>query len=341
MQNSMEYLGHLITTSKKVEAVVEAPAPQNVSELRSFLGLLNYYGKFIPNLASILHPLHSLLRSGQPWNWSHCCQRAFEIAKKSLVEAPLLVHYDPDLPISLAGDASAYGVGAIISHKMLDGTERPLAFASRTLSASERNYSQVEKEALSLIFGIKKFHQYLYGRHFTLITDHKPLTTILGPKQGVPQVAAARMQRWALMLSAYSYSIQFRPTLAHSNADGLSRLPLPADVAVGNPEDPTIFNLTQISSLPVKASDIANATRKDPLLSKVLVYMRQGWPERVEEPLKIFSYRRHELTIEGDVLLWGMRVVVPSRFRNVVLQELHQGHQGIVRMKGLACSRHG
>ena len=267
-QNSVEYLGYLITaegvhtTSKKVEAVVEVPAPQNVSELRSFLGLLNYYGKFIPNLASILHPLHSLLRSGQPWNWSHCCQRAFETAKKSLVEAPLLAHYDQDLPIALAGDASTYGVGAVISHKMPDGTERPLAFASRTLSASERNYSQVEKEALSLIFGIKRFHQYLYGCHFTLITDHKPLTTILGPKQGVPQVAAARMQRWALLLSAYSYSIQFRPTLAHSNADGLSRLPLPADVAVGNLEDPTIFNLTQISSLPVKASDIANATRK-------------------------------------------------------------------------------
>ena len=91
---------------------------------------------------------------------------------------PVLAHYDPDLPIVLAGDASAYGLGAVISHKMPDGTERPVAYASRTLTASERNYSQVEKEALSLVFGIKRFHQYLYGRQFVLLTDHKPLTTI-------------------------------------------------------------------------------------------------------------------------------------------------------------------
>ena len=240
---SVEYLGHTInaegvhTTTKKVKAIVDAPSPRNVPELKSFLGLLNYYGKFLPNLATILHPLHSLLRAGQSWKWSHQGEQAFDKAKKALIEALILVHYNPDLPISLAGDASAYGVGAVLSHRMPDGTERPVAFVSRTLSASERNYSQVEKEALSLVFGIKKFNHYLYGRHFTMITDHKPLTTILGPKQGIPPVAAARMQRWALLLSAYSYSIKFRPTEAHCNADGLSRIPLQADTAVGNPED--------------------------------------------------------------------------------------------------------
>ena len=343
-QESVEYLGHTIsaggvhTTDQKVKAVVDAPSPRDVSELRSFLGLLNYYSKFLPNLASTLHPLHVLLREGQRWNWSKQCQLAFEAAKKALVQAPLLVHYDPTLPMSLAGDASAYGIGAVISHKMADGTERPIAFASRTLSASEKNYSQVEKEALSLIFGIRKFHQYLYGRHFTLITDHKPLTTILGPKQGIPQVAAARMQRWALLLSAYSYSIQFRSTHAHCNADGLSRLPLPAETAVGNPEDSTVVNLMQISFVPVLASDVAIATRKDPVLSKVLVYLRQGWPDEIPEGLQAYFHKRHELSIEGDTILWGMRVVVPSKWRKTVLHELHQGHQGIVRLKQLARS---
>ena len=136
------------------------------------------------------------------------------------------MHYNPSLPLKLAGDASAYGVGAVISHVMEDGSERPIPYASQTLSTPERNYAQVEKEALSLVFGVKKFHSYLYGRKFTLVTDHKPFTTILGPKNNVPPLAAARLQCWALALSAYSYDIEFRPTAAHGNADGLSRLPL-------------------------------------------------------------------------------------------------------------------
>ena len=137
-----------------------------------------------------------------------------------------LAHFDPKLPIVLAGDASPYGIGVMISHAYPDGSEQPIAFASRTLSQSEKNYAQLEKEALSLIFGIKKFHQYLYGCRFTLLTDHKPLLTLLGPKTGIPSLAAARLQRWAVLLSAYTYDIKFRSTQNHANADGLSRLPL-------------------------------------------------------------------------------------------------------------------
>jgi len=189
------------------------------------------------------------------------------MAKEKIVSPNVLVHYNPSLPICLAGDASAYGVGAVISHVMKDEQERPIAFASRTLLSSERNYAQVEREALSLIFGIHKFHTYLYGRPFTLVTDHKPLTTILGPKKGIPTMAAARLQRWAVCLSAYSYNIEFRPTAAHCNADGLSRLPLHSVRAEEYVSDPSIFNIHQLDSLPVTAVQLAAATRTDPLLS--------------------------------------------------------------------------
>ena len=117
------------------------------------------------------------------WSWSAKCEKAFQETKKRIASAKVLTHYDPTLPIKLATDASAYRVGVVISHTMPDGTERPIAFASRTLTASEKNYAQLEKEALSLVYGVKKFHRYLYGQKFTLLTDHQPLTTIFNPKK--------------------------------------------------------------------------------------------------------------------------------------------------------------
>ena len=256
MKPQVEYLGHRIdaegihATDSKLDAIVQAPPPKNVQELRSFLGLLNYYCKFIPNLSSLIHPLNDLLKKDKKWKWSKECGECFRIAKEKLVSPNLLVHFDPALPVKVAGDASAYGVGAVMSHVMPDNTERPIAFASRTLSSSERNYSQVEKEALALVFAVKRFHTYLFGRKFILVTDHKPLTIILGPKKGIPVMAAARLQRWALILSAYSYEIEFRPTDSHANADGLSRLPLTSSVPDQGAGDMQVFNISQIESLP-------------------------------------------------------------------------------------------
>ena len=201
MQPCVDYLGYhvdaqgLHTMSSMLDAITHAPEPQNVTQLKSFLGLLNYYGKFIPNLATLIHPLNHLLREDVKWKWTAECAKAFAEAKQVLTSSKVLVHYDPTLPITLAGDAPAYGIGAVISHVMPDGTEHPIAFASCTLSPSERNYAQLEKEALSLDFGIKRFYQYLYGRKFTLVTDHKPLLAILGPKKGILPLAAARLQR--------------------------------------------------------------------------------------------------------------------------------------------------
>ena len=343
-QPSVEYLGHCInsegvhTSDSKVKAIVEAPAPRNVTELRSFLGLVNYYGKFVPNLASLLHPLHQLLRAETRWIWTKECQRSFDNAKARLVAAPVLTHFDPKLPIRMAGDASQYGIGAVISHIMPNGSERPIAYASRTLSSTEKKYAQVEKEALSLIFGVKRFHQFLYGKHFTLVTDHKPLTAILGPKKGIPPLAAARMQRWALLLSGYSYDIHFRPTTAHGNADCLSRLPLSHSSAIGNYEDASLFNICQVEALPIHAAQLMAATRSDLLLSKVLQYARCGWPDHVADDLRPFWQKREEIAVEGDCVMWGTRVIVPEKLRKRVIEELHKAHPGVVRMKALARS---
>ena len=344
LQSSVDYLGHRIdaqglhTMSSKLDAIVQAPEPGNLQQLRSFLGLLNYYGRFIPNLATIVHPLNQLLRHGTKWKWDSQCAQAFSQAKQALTSSEVLMHYDPALPITLAGDASAYGIGAVISHTLPDGSERPIAFASRTLSDSEKNYAQLEKEALSLVFGVKKFHQYLYGRRFILVTDHKPLMTILGPKKGIPSLAAARLQRWAVLLSAYKYDIKFKSTEAHSNADGLSRLPLTQTTTEGQAPEASIFNIAQIDCLPVTSTQVQQATRVDPVLGKVLNYTRRGWPASVPEVLKPFQNRSTELTVEDGCLLWGTRVVIPKKLQGSVLNELHSNHPGIVRMKSLARS---
>lgn len=217
-QSSVEYLGHHIDreglhpTDEKVTAIVKAPKPNNVTELRLFLGLLNYYGKFLPNLSSLLQPIHNLLRDNVKWNWTAECDAAFEKAKQLLLKSKVLV---ATRPLKLACDASPYGVGAVISHVMDNGEEQPIAFASGTLSDAEKNYAQIEKEALAIIYGVKKFHKYLYGRKFALITDHKPLLAILGPKSSVPTLAALRMQRWAIILMAYNYSIEYRRSADH------------------------------------------------------------------------------------------------------------------------------
>uniref|UniRef100_A0A3B3C7M6 Gypsy retrotransposon integrase-like protein 1 n=1 Tax=Oryzias melastigma TaxID=30732 RepID=A0A3B3C7M6_ORYME len=341
-KSSVEYLGHVIDSKglhkapSKVKAITEAPAPKNVSQLRSFLGLLTYYARFVPNLAHKLKPLHELLNKTTPWKWTENCEKAFNQVKLDLTKSEALVHFDSKLPLQLACDASPYGLGAVVSHILPSGEERPIAFASRTLSKSESNYAQIEREALSIVFGVKKFHQYLFGRKFILLTDHKPLTTIFGPHKGIPSLAASRMQRWALLLSAHQYEIKYRKSDEHQNADGLSRLPLPETQTESSPTEILFFKT--VSSAPVTAAHVKKHTRTDPTMSEVLDIVTSGKRGEMTPSLKPYLVRQNELSVQGGCLLWGFRVIIPSHLREKVLTELHTGHCGVVRMKEIARS---
>ena len=193
--------------------------------------------------------------------WSADCEKAFCLAKGELMSKRVLVHFDPKKEIVLSVDASPYGLGTVLSHRMKDGSERPIAYTSRTLCPAEKNYAQIEKEGLTIIFGIKKFYLYLYGQPFTLITNHQPLTRIFGPKAGIPSLAAAKMTRWALILTGYQYSIRYRSSSENANADSLSRLPLKQKAKIDVDEN-YIFH-TYVYSLPVTAQKIAKIVQKD------------------------------------------------------------------------------
>ena len=211
---------------ERASSIMNAPTPQNKVELKSFLELMTYNSRFLPSLAHVLHPLHNLVHKDARWGWSHAHVKAFKEAKKLVSVAPVLLQYDITKQLKVYCDASPCGVGACLI-QVMNGHGRPVAYASRTLTSAATNYAQIERETLVIMFSVKKFHQYLYGRYFVLVTDHRPLCKILGHNQGVPSLAPARMQMWALILSAYQYTLQHIPGSQNQCADCMSRLPTP------------------------------------------------------------------------------------------------------------------
>ena len=197
----------ILPLPEKVEIIKNAHVPKNVTELKSFLGFINYYHRHLQNFLSFLELLQCLLRKETPWKWTEKENNFFNKAKGLLSSANLPVHCDTKKPLILACNASPYGLGAVLSHIMEDGSERPIAFESRTLSKVEQNYSQIKKEGLAIIFGVKKSHQYAYGHLFQIITDHKPLLGLLHENKSIPSMAASRIQRWTIILSADNYEL--------------------------------------------------------------------------------------------------------------------------------------
>ena len=339
MVKSVSYLGHQIDAeglhplSDKVQAVRDAPSPQSIQELKVYLGLLSYYSKFLPDLSTVLAPLYRLLRKDTFWRWTKEEMKAFQASKDLQTSSPLLVHFDPQLKLIFACDALAYGVGAMLAHQMLDGSEQPIGYASRTLTNAEKIYSQLEKEGLACVFGVRRFHSYLFGHPFELWTDHQQLLALLKENQSTTPQASARIQRWALLLTAYEYTLRFRNTHAHANTDALSRIPLPT-VPEQTPIPPELVLLTEhLADSPVTAGQICVCTRRDPSLSTVLQFVRQGWPNQCNPELAPYSSRKTKLSVHEDCLVWGSRVVIPPQGRQLVLQELHDGHLGMTRMK--------
>ena len=222
-QTKVNYLGHVVssrgvsTDPQKVKAVQEWPKPQCLTQLKAFLGTVGYYRRYIPDYATVAKPLNQLTSKKFSQEWNEQCDAAFHTLKDSLTSAPILGYPDPTLPYLLDTDASKWAVGAVLS-QVQEGRERVIAYYSKTLSDSERNYCTTRKELLAVIKAIKHFRPYLYGRKFTLRTDHASLKWLCRRSQPSDQVA-----RWLEALAEMDYEVEHRAGSKHGNADGLSR----------------------------------------------------------------------------------------------------------------------
>ena len=176
--------------------------------------------------------------------------------------------------------------------------------------------------------GLKKFHKYLYGRHFPIVTNHKPLVSLFSEKKQVPTTASPRVQRWEVTLRGYEYDIVYKSGHSHGNADALSRLPLPVTTKVEAEEN--VFLMSEVESSPLTAAQISNWTQRDPVLAYVKEYLLHGWPQGIDDPELIpCKVKRDELNVQDGCVLWGARVVIPPKGRKLALAELHQAHPGI------------
>ena len=225
LRKEVSYLGHVITDKgvkpnpDKLKAVHEFPIPTSPKDIKSFLGFVSYYRRFIPDFSNIAKPLTNLLKKNVEFSWSNEHQLAFETLKNKLTSAPLLIYPDFSKSFILTCDASNYAISAILSQGDI-GKDKPIAYASRTLNKSECNYSTTEKELLAILFGCKTFRPYLYGRKFLIITDHRPLRWLFNHSD-----PSSKLQRWRLKLEEFEYEIIYRKGKLNNAADALSRYP--------------------------------------------------------------------------------------------------------------------
>ena len=324
----INFYGHKITDKgilpdeKKVEAIKNMKTPQDVTAVKRFCGLTQYMARFLPSLSETIEPIRALTRKGVDFEWSEQCEQAFCKIKKQISEAPVLRYYDPDKELVLQTDSSQSGLGAVL---LQEG--QPIEYASRSLTTSERNWAQIEKESLSLLFGLERFNQYTYGRKIVIQNDHRPLQNILAkPLSQAPK----RLQDIIMKLYRYDITFTFVKGSDLIIADLLSR-----DVESENETRPMILNVRAFEEFPDdRITEVFEATENSSEMQKLIETIQNGWPQKdkVDPELRKYVAICDTLSVEKGIVLKGEAIYIPESLRSQMLKRLHAAHLGYESM---------
>lgn len=349
-RTEVSFFGHLLTSEGvrpdpvKTAAITEMAPPNSIKQTHTFLGMVTYLSKFLPNLSSIAEPLRRLCRKDSTFLWSKAEQKCFDTIKGLVTSSPVLQYFDSSKAVTLQCDASGTGLGSVL---LQDG--KPVAFASRTLTNTERNYAQIEKETLAILFGCMRFEQYIIGRLVTIQSDHKPLEIIF---RNPLLLAPKRLQRMLLALQRYNIDLTFIPGSEMYIADLLSRLHLSDEI------EETLHNVYSIQheryfakeieridlldSLRIsdeRINEVLRETTNDENMQQLIDLVISGFPDNANiltAELKPYARYRHELTTQNGLIFKGNRLIIPQILRTDMLKRLHTSHSGIEMTQRLA-----
>ncbi|CAH8821629.1 unnamed protein product [Trichobilharzia szidati] len=326
--SSVSCLGYTVDSegfrpdARRLAPLIQAPSPNNMTSLRSWIGTLQFYSRFIANFTQLLSPLFNIVSSKQfKWEQQHedILRKTLEFLNKQAFLRPFS---SKDKSV-LTTDASPTGIAAV-----LEQNGQPVICISRRLSKSEQGYSQTQKEALAVVWAIRRLHKYLFGTKFHIVTDHQALKFIYNPEKSLNRSSAAKVQRWSLELSAYDYTIEHRSAKDIPHADFLSRYSL-----FENSANDTDCLLVQ--PLPVDRVRLINDTRK--YYGCIINATKRGWNIQCKRRFPDFYKRRDEISVHPEgFLCLNDRIIIPPTLRSAILDDLHSAHLGADKMKSLA-----
>ena len=345
----VKFFGHILSSEglkpdmDKTTTIASLDCPRDKDELRRFMGMIGYLAKFLPDVAQRAGPLRELLREDTNWAWSEQHQQSYSRLKQLVTQTPVLAFFNSEAKTIVSADASSYGLGATLFQLQADGRKAPVIYTTRALNDKEKQYAQIEKEALALVWACERFDCYLLGREDPLVveTDHKPLVTILN-KQTLDQ-CSPRIQRLKMRMMKFHFEVVYVPGKQLVVADMLSRQPLgiqPGDAVMKELVLAVEEHVHEIKTvLPASESALSRfreATSSDPEMMELLRVIHSGWPDHVSQlPIIVRPYwcAKEMLTEVDGIILRGQQIVVPKCMRPEMVQLAHEGHLGITKTK--------